>query len=304
MINGIVVGFTPSDLTEKIAAKMQMPFQYVPLQQFADGELHISLENPAQYAGKTVYIVQSTGEPVNIHTLAVAFLAHELKNAGAQKVIAVIPYLGYARQERSNIENKPGSMQVIARLFEGAGIDELVVVDLHDKAAISLFSIPVHNVQVQSLIAAHIQEQFPSLENMCLVAPDRGAVQLVGQIAYQIGVGTLIFSKERFAKDQTRVTSLSGSCTGTFGIVIDDMIATGGTALNVCEVVPERGYTEVVGYFVHPVFAGDAVERLARSCFSKIFVSNTLPLKKEALESLDITVFDVSSLVVKELEKI
>lgn len=303
-MNYELVALSRTDLTEKIATQLQQPLRYAELRQFADGEIDVKLANPGQFAGKVAVILQSTGDPVNEHTLGVAFLAHELKNAGARKVIAVIPYLGYARHDESSIAGKSGNVAVIAKLFETAGIDEFISVDLHDEKIIDFFSIPVHNLQVQSIIADHIKSQEKSLHNVCLVAPDKGAGEYVEDVAHKIGVGTLIFSKERFSTDQTRITGLTGECEGTTGIIIDDIIATGGTALNVCNSLPEMGYENIYGYFVHPVLAGNAVERIEKSCFSKIFVSNTLPLRKEALESSDIEVFDVSSVIVKELQKL
>ncbi len=302
-MNYELVALSRTDLTEKIATQLQQPLHYAELRQFADGEIDVKLADPKQFAGKIAVIVQSTGDPVNEHTLGVAFLAHELKNAGAQKVIAVIPYLGYSRHDESSIAGKPGSVAVIAKLFEAAGIDELLFVDLHDEKIIDFFSIPVHNLQVQSIIADHIKAQEKSLRDVCLVAPDKGAAEYVEEVAGKIGVGTLIFSKERFSMDQTRITGLAGECEGTTGIIIDDIIATGGTALNVCNSLPEMGYKNIYGYFVHPVLAGNAVERIEKSCFSKIFVGNTLPLRKEALESSNIEVFDVSSVIVDELKR-
>ena len=303
-MNYELVALSRTDLTDKVASQLQQPVQYAELRQFADGEIDVKLADPERFAGKIAVILQSTGDPVNVHTLGVAFLAQELKNAGAEKVIAVIPYLGYARHDKSSIAGKPGHVAVIAKLFEAAGIDEFISVDLHDEKIIDFFSIPVHNLQVQSLIADHIQAQEKSLHDVCLVAPDKGAAEYVEEVAGKIGVGTLTFAKERFATDQTRVIGLAGECKGTTGIIIDDIIATGGTALNVCNSLPEMGYENIYGYFVHPVLAGNAVERIAKSCFLKIFVGNTLPLRKEALESSDIEVFDVSSVIVSELKRL
>ncbi len=236
--------------------------------------------------------------------LGVAFCAHELKNAGAKKVVAVMPYFGYSRQECSDISGKPGSAQVIAKMLQEAGIDELVAVELHDEKLVDLFSIPVHNLSVDKIIAKHIKEQRMILDSVCLVAPDQGAAAYVEAIAKQVGMGTLTFSKERFAVDQTRVTGIVGVCEGSIGIIIDDIIATGGTALNVCNALPDSGYKTIYGYFVHPVLAGNAVERIADSCFDTVFVGNTLPLTPEAKAEQKIKQFDVSDVIVDKLRKI
>lgn len=298
------IALQETDLAVRVANQLKRDLHIANYRQFADGEVNVSLSDWQQYAGKTVVIIQSTGDPVNEHTMGVAFLAHALKNAGAQKIIGVIPYLGYARQESSSIEGKSGSVAVIAKLFEASGIDEMVVVDLHEPRAIDFFSIPVHNVKAQPVIAQHIKEQLSSLSGVCLIAPDKGAEQYVQQVGHMINVGTLTFSKKRFAADQTRVLGHEGSCIGTTAIMLDDIIATGGTAINVADALPQMGYQSIYGYFVHPVLAGNAIEKIEKSSFAQIFVSNTLPLKKAAQESAKIAVFDVSAILVEKIEQL
>ncbi len=303
-MKAICIALEKTELAQNITAALGQELHLARYRQFADGEITVSLEHSEYYAGKTVVILQSTGAPVNEHTLGVAFLAQELKNAGAQRVIAVVPYLGYARQERSSIAGKPGSAQLIAKLFEASGIDELIVLDLHEPSAIEFFSIPVHNLKAQAVIADHIKKEFLSLSNTCLIAPDKGASDYVQVVADMIGVGTLIFSKQRFAADQTRILRHEGGCSGTIGIMLDDIIATGGTAVNVCNALPAMGYQEIYGYFVHPVLAGPAIERIEKSAFLKLFVSNTLSLSKEAAAAPKIAVFDVSGILVDAIKKI
>ncbi len=303
-MNYELIALSSTNIAQKVAEQLDRPLHLAQSRLFADGEINVELQHTAPFKDKVAVIIQSTGDPVNEQTLGIAFLAQELKHAGARKVIAVIPYLGYARQEKSSIAGKAGHVALIAKLFEAAGIDELISVDLHEASIINFFSIPVHNLQVQSIVAAHIQKQLASLQQVCLIAPDEGAAEYVEQVASKVGVGTLVFSKERFSADQTRITGVAGECKGTTGIIIDDIIATGGTALNVCNTLPEMGYENIYGYFVHPVLAGNAVERIKESSFLKIFVSNTLPLSKEAVESSDIEVFDVSSVIVDSLRNL
>lgn len=288
-------------LAQTIAHAFNKPLHEVPLTTFADGELNIVVHNPAQFAHKTVIIVQSTGDPVNQLILGIAFLAHELKNAGVTKIIAVIPYFGYSRQERSTIVGKPGHAAVIAHLFEHAGINELIAIELHDGDITEFFSIPVHDLSMQSLIADHIQKQKLSREQLCLIAPDKGMHAYVTTIADYLGVGMITFSKERFAPDQTRIVGNNGHCKGTIGIIIDDIIATGSTAINVAHTCT---YQSLYGYFVHPVLAGNAVERLAKANFKTIYVGNTLPLSPQAQRQPFIKQFDVSNMIIDELKKI
>jgi ribose-phosphate pyrophosphokinase len=297
------ITLTRTNLAERIAKQLDHTLHEATFQQFADGELNVTLKNPELFHRKTVLIIQSTGHPVNEHVLGLSFLAQELKNAGAQRIIAIIPYFGYARQERSVIPGKPGHAALVAQLFEGAGIDELFSVELHDTRIMKLFTIPVHNISIAPLIAQHINELIKHNRTTCLVAPDKGAADYVDFIARQVGLGTLTFSKERFGADQTRVTGLDGSCHGTNGIIIDDIIATGGTAINVCNALPERGFKDIYGYFAHPVLAGPALERIASSAFKTVFVANTLPLSDIAQASPKIKIFDVSNVIVSAVKR-
>ncbi len=298
-----LIALEKTDLADKVALKLEKELHLARFRTFADGEINVELSNPEQFTGKTAVIIQSTGQPVNAHLLGVSFLAQELKNAGTQKVIAVIPYFGYSRQERSNIEGKPGHAAVAAKLLEGAGADELITVELHNKKLMDFFSIPVFNLSAQGIISQEIEKRGLSHTRACLVAPDKGAAEYVNGIGARIGFDSIIFAKERLAADQTRIVGMQGSCKEVIGIVIDDIIATGGTVMNVCNTLPSRGYEEVMGYFVHPVFAGPALERIATSCISQLFVSNTLPLSKEAQNFYKIKQFDVSPIIVEALKK-
>ncbi len=298
------ISLQKTDLAQKIAMAFNQPLHEVPLATFADGELNIVVRNPAQFANKTMVIIQSTGHPVNQLVLGIAFLAHELKNAGATKIIAVIPYFGYSRQEESTIAGKPGYAAVIAHLFEGAGIDELITVELHDGEMNNFFSIPIHNLSIQAFIAAHIEKQQLVRNQICLIAPDAGIHSYVKTIADKLGVGMITFEKERFAPDQTRIVGSDGQCKGTIGIIIDDIIATGGTAINVANTLSTCKYQSIYGYFIHPVLAGDAIENLKKSVFKTIYMGNTIPLPFAADDQPNMKQFDVSPVIINALKKV
>lgn len=290
------------ELAQNIAHACDASIHLAKTQHFADGEVRISLDNYEQFTGKNVLLVQSTYRPV-VHTiLAVAFLAHELKNAGAQKIIGVVPYFGYSRQEASDIPSKPGNAAVVAQLFEGAGFDNLVTVELHTEKIINFFSIPVINLRLIETIVQHIKNNFDSLDGVCLVAPDKGAQSWVKTIAQQIGIGYFTFTKERLSADEVRITGRIGKCIGTKAIILDDIISTGGTALRACDELLKLGFKHVYGYFVHPVFARDARERIEKSLFKKIFVSNTIPLVEPA--GGKVVVFDVTAALVASIKNI
>lgn len=273
------------------------------IQQFADGEIRVVLDDPTVFVDKTVVLVQSTSNPVQENIFRIALLAHELKNAQAKKIIGVLPYFGYARQEASNIKGKPGPAVVVARMLEVAGIDEIITVELHTPKIKSFFSIPIHNVILNDFFAQHIQKQFDSLADVCLVAPDEGARERVEAIAQKLNVGTIVFAKERYGIDKTRVLGKSGLCQGKVAIIIDDIIDTGGTALHVCDELTAIGFEKVYGYFVHPVFSGDTLNKIKASQFTHIFVANTIDVPHVS-EYEKVSVLDVSSQLSTLIKKI
>jgi len=288
-------------LAHSIAEQFNVSCCVAQVEQFADSEIRVSLTHPEQFAGKTVLLVQSTNMPVQQNVLAVAFLAHELKNAGAQKVIGVIPYFGFSRQEASDIPGKPGQAKVIALLFESSGIDAIVTAELHTDQVKSFFSISIINIRLIDVITQHIKSNFETLEGMCLVAPDEGASDWVESIAKKLGVGSFTFTKKRYAKDATRIVGKKGECIGTTAIIIDDIIATGGTAFQACDELLTFGFKKVYGYFVHPVLAGDARVKVEKSIFEKVFVSNSIPLDQLADSKVD--TFDITNAFVSHIRQ-
>lgn len=298
----IIVCLQTTSLAQKVAQALSLPLHQARYSSFADGEINVSLEQSALYHGKTVIIFQSTGHPVNELVLGVSFLAQELKNAGAKKIILVAPYLGYSRQASSSAAQKPGHAALVAKLFESAGIDMLISVALHDERIIDYFSIPVINLQASGLITEKIQKLGLS-ENSCLIAPDQGAIKLVQPIASALKLGFISFAKERIADDQIKLRCQQGDCHAAVGIVIDDIIATGSTAMSICDWCRKLEYKKIIGFFLHPVFAGNAIEKIGSSCFDRIFVSNSLKLSVEAEKQSCIEQFDISPLIINAIKK-
>lgn len=311
MNSPIVVTLFPSGLAETVARLLQAILIQAKFQKFSDSECAVTLDNYEQFLDANVYIFQSSSMPVNDTVLGVAFLAQVLKQAGARKVILINPYFGYSRQDKSPIKGKPGHAEIIAKLYESSGIDELITVELHNPEIKKYFTIPVHELELTDVIAQQIKQHFGAKKDICLIAPDKGAYERVAKIGMLIGAGVLVFSKERYAADKTRVLGVSGTCTGQTAILIDDMIDTAGTAVNVARALMEmrpmpadgknvKGFQEVVGFFVHPVLSGDAFDRIEKSPFSQVFVSNTLPMHGEHRK---ITQFDVSSVLAEFILK-
>ncbi len=290
----IVVALTDqTQLAARVAQQLNLPLVLCPPTKFSDGEVHVALEDPSRFRGQTVVLVQSTCAPVSETTLLVPFLVHELKNAGAVRVIGVIPYLGYSRQELSKATGKSGSGWVVAQMLERAGLDELFILELHEPALKDFFTIPVHDMLARDAIAQHIRATVPDLKSVCIVAPDEGAHSMATEIAKPLGASTMVFQKERYAQDKTRLLGHTGAGDGTIAIIVDDIIDTGGTAINVCDALKRQGFEKVFGYFVHPVLSGNASEKIEKSGFDTVFVSNSIPVR----HTTNIDIVDMSALI-------
>ncbi|MCX5922385.1 MAG: ribose-phosphate pyrophosphokinase [Candidatus Dependentiae bacterium] len=289
------------ELAQKIAQGFGKQLIVPEITQFADGDIEVTFADYTLLRGATVFIVQSTNPPTHYNLMQFLLLVHAVKNAGAARIVGVVPYFGYARQDKSIIPGGKGAAELVARMIEAAGVDELVVVELHAPLVATFFSIPVHSVSVVPLLIEHIEQQDIVLNETCIVAPDHGAQDRALAVADSLKVGHIVFAKERYAADQTRIGARSGDCVGTTAIIIDDMIDTGGTALHVCDALREQGFSTIYGYFVHPVLSGTAIDLLEKSHFTAVYVANTISLQKT---SPKIKQFDISSLIIDTLKNI
>jgi len=265
---------------------------------FADSELRVLMPDLSVCAGAHAIVVHSTAPPVQENMFWLFQTCHALQQAGVKKITAVVPYLGYARQEK-NPDGTVGAMQLIARLIEAAGVDQLVTVALHDPSIVSFFSIPVYGITLAPFLADFFSQHYKQGE-VTLVAPDEGAAAFVDQIAELMKAPSIYFEKERYAVDKTRVLSSSGVCNTTDAVVIDDIIDTGSTIIDVGRLLfekmgcsQEQGRT-VYACAIHPVFSANAVDCLQESMFARVWVTNSIALPKEKMfEKLQ--VIDISA---------
>lgn len=294
----LISGSSNKELCSLVAQKLDVKPIIPEIIRFADGEIEVTFPDFAQIKGKKAFIVQSTCPPVHENLMELLINLFQAKNAGANDLIAVVPYFGYARHDKNKIQGAQGSAALIARLIENAGAQKIITVALHSQITKSYFTHEIINIDLIDFIAAHIKNQFSDLAQICLVAPDKGAQERVKAIAQQLGVGHIFFSKQRVAIDKSEIVASQTDCKGKIAIIVDDMIDTGGTAINACDALVARGFNQIYGYFIHPVLSGNAAQIIEHSKFTQIFVSNSIPLKSAGNK---ITVFDISEVLVKYL---
>jgi ribose-phosphate pyrophosphokinase len=265
---------------ESIAKHLRIPSGKVKIDRFSDGEIHIEvLEN---VRGKDVFIVQPTCAPTHDNLMELILLADALRRASAFRITAVVPYFGYARQDRRVYSTRvPISAKVVADMIASVGIDRLLTVDLHSDQIQGFFNMPVDNVYGTPLLVEDILKQ--GLEDCVVVSPDVGGVVRARAYASRLNCGLAIIDKKRPLVNQSQVMHVIGDVADKNCIIVDDIIDTAGTICLAASALKEQGAKSVRAYVTHPVLSGEAVKRLAASSLNELVVCDSIPLSIPAL---------------------
>ena len=280
------------DLAREIADHIGVPLGDAEVGRFSDGEIHVKLNESVR--GSDVYVNQSTCQPVNQHLMELLVMVDALKRASARTINVVIPYYGYARQDRKTRARDPITAKLVANLIETAGADRIITMDLHATQIQGFFDIPVdHLLGVPILSKYFIEKQ---LEDVVVVSPDHGGVIRARKMAERLGAPIAIIDKRRPEPNVAEVMNIVGDVRGRTAIIIDDIIDTAGTVMLAADALIEQGAREVYACCTHPVFSGPAIERIKKANIKEMVVTNTIPLTPEKqLEK--IRVLSVSPLI-------
>lgn len=275
----ILTGSANFTLAEDIAKKMRVPLAQRILERFPDGELHIELQESVR--GDDVYLVQPTCPPVDEHLFELLLLADACRRAGASHLTAVIPYFGYARQDRRARGREPVSVRLIADLINASGFQRLVGVDFHSHAVESAFAIPVEHVSAVSMLAEAVR---PSLQTKAvIVSPDLGAVKMAERYAKILDSPVAIIHKTRIGGADVKVQRIIGDVCDKKVLIIDDMISTGGTIEKAIEALLEAGCSTagIKVLATHALFVAPAAERLGKLPIERMYVTDSVPAPKQ-----------------------
>lgn len=241
---------------------------------FSDGEIRIEIGDNVR--GDDVFVIQPTCAPVNFNLMQLCLMLDALKRASAGRVTAVVPYYGYARQDRKVSPRAPISAKMVADFLEAAGMHRLVTVDLHAGQIQGFFNVPVDNLYAQPVILDYVHHLAGDhLEDIVMVSPDAGGVERARSYAKRLGASLAIIDKRREKPNQAQAMNVIGAVDGKIAVLIDDMIDTAGTMVAAGKVLLERGAREVIACTTHPVLSGPAIERLSASDFSRVLVTDT-----------------------------
>lgn len=246
--------------------------------EFKNGETRVRLEENVR--GSDVFVVQSLTTPVDHHLMELLLMIDALRRASAERVTAVIPYYGYAKQEKKTTGREPISAKLVANLIATAGADRVLTMDLHAPAIEGFFDIPVDHLQASPLLADHFRAK--NLENVVVVSPDAGGVGRANKFRERLGASLAIIAKQRPEPDVSEVVEMVGDVSGKRAVIFDDMISTGGTLAEAAKALMERGALSVTACATHGIFAGDALGLIADSVMEEVMVTDTIPAPPEA----------------------
>ncbi|TCS41389.1 ribose-phosphate pyrophosphokinase [Reinekea marinisedimentorum] len=274
----VFTGNANPELAKKVVDRLCIPLGEAAVGKFSDGEVSIDLTENVR--GADTFIIQSTCQPTSDNLMELIFMADALRRASAGRITAVIPYFGYARQDRRPRSSRtPISAKVVADMLTAVGFDRILTVDLHAEQIQGFFSIPVDNIYGSPILLDDIQKQ--NYENMVIVSPDVGGVVRARAIAKQLGVELAIIDKRRPKANQAQVMHIIGDVKNRTCILVDDMVDTAGTLSQAAEALLQFGANKVVCYATHPVLSGPAVDRLNNSPI-ELVCTDTIPLSPEA----------------------
>jgi ribose-phosphate pyrophosphokinase len=288
-------------LAQEMASHLGVTLGQAQVGRFSDGEVSVEIQQNVR--ARDVFVVQSTCAPTNENLMELAFMVDALKRASARRITAVIPYFGYARQDRRPRSMRvPISAKVVANMLETVGVERLLTMDLHADQIQGFFNIPVDNIYASPVLLSDVKSK--NYPNLVVVSPDVGGVVRARALAKQLGCDLAIIDKRRPAANVSEVMHVIGEIEGRKCVIMDDMIDTAGTLVKAAEVLKSRGAKSVYAYCTHPVFSGPAVERIKNSQIDEVVITNTIPLSDAGKACSKIRQLSVAFLFAETIRRI
>lgn len=295
----IFSGNAHKDLASEIATHLGLPLSKAEVRKFSDGEIFVEIGENVR--GTDVFVVQPTCTPVNDHLMELVIMVDALRRASARRITAVMPYYGYARQDRKNAPRVPISAKVVAEMLMVVGVRRVLCMDLHAGQIQGFFNIPVDHLYAAPVLLKHIDRQY---DNPIMVSPDAGGVERTRAFAKRLNTGLAIIDKRRDRPNECEALHVIGDVRGKTAILLDDMVDTAGTLCSAAATLLKNGAKEVHACCSHPVLSGPAVERITNSEIKSLVVTNSIPLREEAQRCDKIKVLSVSSLLAEAIRRI
>ncbi|MBN8432343.1 ribose-phosphate pyrophosphokinase [Microbulbifer salipaludis] len=297
----VFTGNANPELAQKIVEHMAIPLGEAVVKRFSDGEIAVEITDNVR--GRDVFVVQSTCQPTNRNLMELILLVDALRRASAGRITAVVPYFGYARQDRRvRSQRVPISAKVVADMMVSVGIDRVLTVDLHAEQIQGFFDVPVDNVYGSSVLLDDIERQ--GYQDLVVVSPDIGGVVRARAVAKSLDCDLAIIDKRRPAANVAEVMNIIGEVSGRTCLLVDDMVDTAGTLCNAASALKDHGATKVVAYCTHPVLSGKAIENLNNSVMDELVVTDSIPLGDKMEKAPKIRQLTLSAMLAESMRRI
>lgn len=271
----IFTGSAHPEFTKELAKYLDVVVSNAVINRFSDGEINVKISESVR--GRDIYIVQPTCIPTNDNLMELLIMVDAFKRSSASDINAVIPYFGYARQDRKAAPRVPITAKLVANLLQSAGVNRVITMDLHAGQIQGFFDIPVDNLYGSIVFYDYIKAK--NLKNPIIASPDIGGVARARQFAQHLGLGLVIVDKKRERANESEVMNIIGDVSGKSVVMIDDIIDTAGTMVKAAEVLKKNGALSVIALGTHAVFSGNAVEKIEKGELDEVIVTNSIPFK-------------------------
>jgi ribose-phosphate pyrophosphokinase len=296
----ILSGNSNIPLAEKICKGLDIPLGRAHVKKFSDGEIQVEIEENVR--GMDVFLMQSTCTPVNTYMMELLIMIDAIKRASAERITAVLPYYGYARQDRKVAPRVPITAKLIADLITVAGANRLLTIDLHAGQIQGFFNIPVDHLYAAPVMMDYIKQQY--INDLVIVSPDAGGVERARAFGKRLGASLAIIDKRRSQPNESTVMNIIGEIKGRTALLLDDMVDTAGTLTQAADALIQAGAKKVAACCTHAVLSGHALEKINQSALEEMVVSDTIPLKPEAQACKKIVVLSVATLLGEAIKRI
>jgi ribose-phosphate pyrophosphokinase len=289
----IFAGNSNPDLADKICDYLDLPLGGATVSTFSDGEIQIEINENVR--GRDVFVIQSTCAPVNDNLVELLLMVDALKRSSARRITAVLPYFGYARQDKKVAPRVPISAKLVANMLTVAGAKRVITMDLHAGQIQGFFDIPVDNIFAAPVLIEHIRDNFNA--NLTIVSPDAGGVERARAFAKRLNADLAIIDKRRSAPNQAKAMAVIGDVTDKIAVILDDMADTAGTLTEAVEAIQKAGAREIHACCAHAVLSGPAIDRINESSLKSLVVTDTIPAGDKVAACDKIVVLSISELV-------
>ena len=297
----ILAGTSNLKLCEDIASKLKLKLINTNIKRFQDNEIYVEINENIR--GNSIFVIQSTSNPANDNLMELLICIDALRRSSAKNITAVIPYFGYARQDRKVVPRTAISAKLVSNLITNAGANRILSVDLHAGQIQGFFDIPVDNLFATPIFARHIKKNI-NINNLICVAPDVGGVERTRALSRKINVGIAIIDKRRSSPGKSEVMNIVGNVKNKICVIVDDIIDSGGTIVNAAKALKDKGAKEIYVYITHAVLSGSAVDKIKKSQIKKLIITDTIDNSKKIKISKKIEVISFAPMISEAIKRI